>query len=219
MKLFFAVVISAAAIPAFGQQFNCDCTQIIGSCEASIRWEPTGSGVSQGAKLRFTSTAPICSKVSYYIDSTPYFNILSRGNTDEDTVFGTKPFTAETLSEIKCQVCKQMAAVRPEGGERGPKPAASEASISPFAGTWTGTERNILGARNPVTATFEIRGSQVTGTWQSGTNPTTRLSGRAGDRQVTISLPGGASNMPIRLIDDVTAEYSFAFGSGRLTKQ
>src|SRR6185503_16543448 len=115
----------AVCAPAAAQQMNCDCTQIIGSCEASIRWEPTGSGVSQGAKLRITSTAPICSKVSYYVDNTPYFNVLSRGNTDEDSVFGTKPFTAETLSGIKCQVCRQVSNVKPEISPAAPSVQAS----------------------------------------------------------------------------------------------
>ena len=116
---------------------NCDCTQIVGSCEASIRVEPTGTAPSYGAKLRFTSTAPICSKISYFVDSTPYFNILSRGNTDEDSVFGTKPVTRDTITDVRCQVCKTLAAVTPQSSDGRNEAQARTAAV---AGQWVDSQ-------------------------------------------------------------------------------
>lgn len=119
----------------FAQQMNCDCTQILGACEASIRAKPRGEAGSYGADLTITSTAPICSKVSYYVDNTPYFTILSRGNTDQDSVFGTKPFTQETLTDIRCQICKTHVVGAPA---QPPAPSAQDTNIQPPALTLSG---------------------------------------------------------------------------------
>jgi len=211
---FLAAIV--VCVPAVAQQMNCDCTQIVGSCEASIRWEPTGSGVSQGAKLRITSTAPICSKVSYYVDSTPYFNILSRGNTDEDSVFGTKPFTAETLSEIKCQVCRQVSAVRPQQEST----SSPNQESSPYAGTWIGEQRNIMGFSHDITLKLQADGNKVTGTWtneQDGKiDGPHRFTGIANGDE----LKGSAAGMGItlKLVGD-TLQFRWLFGSGKMRKQ
>jgi len=37
----FAIVALCSGT-AYAQQMNCDCTQVIGSCEASVRVKPTG---------------------------------------------------------------------------------------------------------------------------------------------------------------------------------
>lgn len=225
VRLVIVLCVAIAAMPAWGQQYNCDCTQIIGACEASIRWEPTGSAGSYGAKLRITSTAPICSKVSYYVDSTPYFNILSRGNTDEDSVFGTKPFTAETLSDIKCQVCKQAAAVSPSTANTPHEtPAnATPSDASPFAGTWVGTERTFFGKTWNITLKLRVKGNSADGTWASeqGTHP---FGGSTSGSQLTGAVgPGpagsGSPRFTLNLVGADILEYSYLFISGTLRKQ
>jgi hypothetical protein len=129
MRIVLFLLVTSLSGLASAQQMNCDCTQIIGSCEASIRARPTGEAGAYGAELRITSTAPICSKVSYFIDSMNYFTILSRGNTGEDSVFGTKPFTADMLTEVRCQVCKSHVASAVSTQEAGSPGQASSAKV------------------------------------------------------------------------------------------
>lgn len=90
-----------------GQTHNCDCTRIVGNCTAGIRITPTQGGAkgSYGAILNITSNTERCAKVSYYVDSTPYFNVLSQGSTTTDSVWGQHPVTNETISGVSCQIC------------------------------------------------------------------------------------------------------------------
>lgn len=145
---------------AMAQQTNCDCREIVGSCQASIRMKPTGGPGSYGAELTLVSTAPICSKVSYFVDSTPYFTILSRGNTDQDSIFGTKPITQDSLSEVKCQVCKQLTAVQPQTGKESGEAKALQPSDA-LAGHW----RDGLGTHYQ----FSVSGERISGQfWEDG---------------------------------------------------
>ena len=98
----------AACTLTWGQQPACDCTQLIGPCEASINLRPAGG---QEAVLRITSTAPACSKVSYLVEGTPHFTIL-RGAQDEDTVTGSR-LTRDSVSRVECQICKQIPVAAP----------------------------------------------------------------------------------------------------------
>ncbi|WP_353189580.1 hypothetical protein [Pandoraea pnomenusa] len=111
------LVVSTAA---FSQGSRCDCQQIVGSCAASIRVVPTESTKgSYGADLKITSSAPVCAKVDYYVDGTPYFTILQQGNGAEDRVFGQKPITRENISSISCQVCRRTDEGQTAGGQNG----------------------------------------------------------------------------------------------------
>lgn len=108
MKKLLAILFATLSGAASAQGNNCDCQQIVGNCSASINVIPTESTKgSYGADLKITSSAPICSKVDYYVDGTPYFTILSQGNRGEDSVFGQKPITRANLSSISCHVCKR----------------------------------------------------------------------------------------------------------------
>ena len=220
MRIAVLAAIALTTVPGWAQQHNCDCTEIVGACEASITAEPTGSAGSYVAKLRFRSTAPLCSKISYYVDSTPYFTILSRGNTDEDSIFGTKPITRETLSEVKCQVCKQVSAVHPPGET---KKESVPVSTSPFAGTWVGVERIVFGRTRVVTLTLDVEGEIVRGTWSSDLD-TNRLSGTINGSEIKGSIaPGpktsGNASVTFKLIDPDTLHHSFLFGSTTFKKQ
>lgn len=79
MRAIFLCFWLLVAGPAMAQGNNCDCQQIVGACSASIRVVPTDAKKgSHGADLQITSTAPICSKVDYFVDGTPYVTILSQ---------------------------------------------------------------------------------------------------------------------------------------------
>ncbi|SUA73872.1 Uncharacterised protein [Pandoraea pnomenusa] len=133
-----ACLLSVTTI-AVGQGNNCDCQQIVGTCAVSVSVIPTESTKgSYGADLKFTSSAPICSKVDYYVDGTPYFTILSQGNRGEDRVFGQKPITRANLSSVSCQVCKRAGAPTDNSGR------AASADQQPqkidLSGTWNSVQ-------------------------------------------------------------------------------
>lgn len=85
---------------------NCDCAKIVGACQGSVRAMPTSSTKgSYGAELSIRASAPRCARVSYYVDSTPYFNVLSQGNSTTDSVWGQRPVTQDTITNVECHVC------------------------------------------------------------------------------------------------------------------
>ncbi|VVE68812.1 hypothetical protein PCA31118_03047 [Pandoraea captiosa] len=117
---------------AFGQGNTCDCQQIVDTCAVSVSLIPTESTKgSYGADLKFTSSAPVCSKVDYYVDGTPYFTILSQGNRGEDRVFGQKPITRSTISEISCRVCRRVDG-NVDKSTTGSKPTSGGSQVTMF---------------------------------------------------------------------------------------
>lgn len=132
-----ALFLAVLSLSVGAQQHNCDCTQITGSCEAAIMVQPTeATKGSFGADLHIRSTAPICSKVDYYVDSTPYFTVLSQGNSFTDRVFGTSPVTRDTISDVRCRTCKVVnAGVVPQGA--GDPQAGTAPTDANLAGAWT----------------------------------------------------------------------------------
>ncbi|VVE69273.1 hypothetical protein PPN31119_03230 [Pandoraea pnomenusa] len=156
-----ASLLAVSAI-AFGQGNNCDCQQIVGTCSVSVSVIPTESTKgSYGADLKITSSAPTCSKVDYFVDGTPYFTILSRGNRGEDRVFGQKPITRANISGIACHVCKVQPAPgnadsnRQEGNESVESQSSNGRAEAFLQGTWcsdTGSVHTVI----------KVAGSNVT---------------------------------------------------------
>jgi hypothetical protein len=102
--LFFLFVMSFDASAQ-----SCDCTEIIGSCTATIVSKPTGDRAGlYGADLKISASASQCAKVEYFIDNTPAFTILPNGHSGTDRVLGTgdKPITPERITFQSCRVCK-----------------------------------------------------------------------------------------------------------------
>lgn len=87
---------------------SCDCTKIVDKCSASISVKPSGTKGSYSAELKIQSSAPWCSKVDYFIDNTPYFNILAGTNSDIDSAWGQRPITKDSITGIVCSVCKRV---------------------------------------------------------------------------------------------------------------
>ena len=107
---------------------TCDCSRFIGSCQGAISVSPRGTTGSYGADLGIRSSAPRCSRVDYYVDNTPYFNVLSNTSTTEDSVFGTSPITQGSVSDVQCRVCAM-------GGTAGStEPALSKSYFIQFGG-------------------------------------------------------------------------------------
>src|SRR5450830_1905596 len=123
----------------------CDCQQALNTCSASIAVKPVDASTlgSYAAELKFTSSAPACSKINYQVDGTPYFNVLVSGNTGTDNIWGAKQVSRANISDISCQVCKQVA-ITPIPQDK--KPAKSELKPSLFDGQWAGAGNNSFGS-------------------------------------------------------------------------
>jgi hypothetical protein len=107
--LTLALALLSASFARQARAQACDCTQTIGTCNASIQMTPTGSQKGgYGADLLIRADAPACAKVEYFVDSTPAFTILANGRQDTDRVMGTseKPIRKREIVVDACHVCK-----------------------------------------------------------------------------------------------------------------
>lgn len=137
LKLLAAGALAAIGANAVAGNYNCDCAQIVGSCSASISVKPTESTKgSYGAELTITSSSPICSKVDYYIDSTPYFTVLSQGNTASDSTYGLKPIFRENVKIESCKVCKQVGGEPAKQSGNADRQQETPADVD-YSGTWS----------------------------------------------------------------------------------
>lgn len=98
---------------------DCDCTQVVGSCIASVEVRPTGNKKNLfGADLIFRANAPQCAKVEYYHGLTPAITVLKNGRYGEDSLMlGPNPVSSDAITDLVCKVCKTMEQVRKEQAE------------------------------------------------------------------------------------------------------
>jgi hypothetical protein len=83
-------------------QKSCNCQKIVGRCSANIsiiRQNKTG------ADFKVTTNEPRCAKVSYYIDSTPYFSIAGHKEPAFEHSASQKKLTMKNFDIEKCEVC------------------------------------------------------------------------------------------------------------------
>ena len=143
------------AVTAAVQAQTCDCSRRLAVCEATISASPRGSAGSYGADLLVRSSAPRCSRVDYYVDGTPYFNVLSNTNVVEDSVFGTSPILQSSISDIRCHVCASSEVTGKPGS--GPLGQATSYYVE-FGGSLAnanhGKLANIIGQKFGVAATL-----------------------------------------------------------------
>lgn len=105
--LFFFVVSSA-------QADDCDCRKTIGQCSATFTVSnvtESVAGKSYAADVNLTSSQPKCSKISFYVDNTPYISVLNTTNVSVENVFGTAPIGLNNVSIDYCRVCQTGAQV------------------------------------------------------------------------------------------------------------
>lgn len=115
MKLSFVkgvVVLGAMLFSPAAFAADCNFDKPVGSCSGSITVTKIyGSKPSYGAEIVVSSSAPQCSKVEYYVDSTPYQTVFKNSSSEGESLHGTKPFSKGDISVEKCTVY--------EGGEGG----------------------------------------------------------------------------------------------------
>lgn len=131
------VTLMAWADISQGQQ--CDCQKVIGSCQGAVEFiRSYGSKPSFGAELIVHSSERRCSKVEYYVNSTPYQTVLVNRNAEPESIFGTNRIQENDVSYIRCSVCASS-----EKAPQTPQPSQSPQSpATRFQGTWAGTGTN-----------------------------------------------------------------------------
>lgn len=81
---------------------DCNCRQVAGICTATIAVVKT---TKTGADFNVKSSVPRCSRVNYYIDSTPHITVLNNSNTAMEHAAGLTQITNKTFEVESCQVC------------------------------------------------------------------------------------------------------------------
>lgn len=94
------------------QSGACDCSQLVGYCSAAIELNSVDNRSSQN-QANFSAIYTVksnynCSKVEYYIDSTPYLTTLKNTYSEQESTFGTKAITPASFEVITCRTCKRQ---------------------------------------------------------------------------------------------------------------
>jgi hypothetical protein len=152
--LIMTVILAAGATEALAE---CNFDKSVGSCTGNVTITSTGgSSPSYSAELSISSSAGSCSKVEYFIDSTPYTSIIrSGGGSESESVFGSKPVKSADIQVSKC--------VAYEGGNGTQKdtPDGEVADGGSIEGTW-----NYATSQTPGTLVLKERKGKVTGKGQ-----------------------------------------------------
>lgn len=196
------VFTSASAVAA-----DCDFQKRIGSCRASIVIENTsGSKGSYSAEIVVKSSASSCSKVDYLLDNTPHRTILKSRNSDEESLFGTKPITKKNIKVTGCSVFADRK-VEANKGE-------SEASVGSgsFNGSWTGNV-GMLMMSAPMTLNLRVNGSSVSGNSTSPNGQSYVIqNGRVSGNTLTYTYqqPSGDGPASVRITKKSANSLSYA---------
>jgi len=188
---------------------QCNYDKWVGTCVATIQKENNWA--------RITSDTQQCSRVDWFIDGNPQMTVVTNG-LETEPLLNVKPDSKLVVQS--CNVCQDamMPGTKPPAPDNGSQRQSTRTKTPEFAGTWTGTERNIFGFGHSITARLAVQGSSLTGTWQ-GDKGTNDLSGSVNGANATVSLTGaGAKAIQLQLIDSNTLKYSFGFGSGTLKR-
>lgn len=90
---------------------ECDFDKPVGTCTAKLKILSTaGSKPSFSAEILVSSTVKSCSKVEWFLDSTPQITILKSKNSDTASVFGTSAIKKQDISIEKCTVYAEKGA-------------------------------------------------------------------------------------------------------------
>lgn len=115
----FFIFLMIHSFPSIANE--CDCTQIIGSCQGSIDVSPTKSpsGLA-GADLTFHANSSQCAKIEYWIDNTPALTVLANGQYAEGSVWSAemKPFQSYRVTYKSCMICKTETQKRKESEQK-----------------------------------------------------------------------------------------------------
>lgn len=158
LRLVGTAVLWLLSVVAIANQ--CDCQQVIGKCTGAIELTKAfGSAPSYGAEIAVYSSEKVCSKVEYFVGSTPYQTLLVNRNKETDNLFGTSPILPESIKYSACFICKNLDVIR---GEVDSKRAT--VAPSPLSGTWSGYTTSLFG-RQDAMLNLSVSEGKVAGTY------------------------------------------------------
>lgn len=104
-RFYFSAIIYILVTSSAFADSDCDFDKPAGSCSATytlqnIKNDP--NKVNSSAEVNLTSSASQCSRISFYVDSTPYISVLSHTNSSIAQIFGTSTINKESISIDSC---------------------------------------------------------------------------------------------------------------------
>ena len=96
---------------------------------------------------------------------------------------------------------------------------AAQSAVSPWQGTWTGSELNSFGRRVSVTARIRVTNGTVSGSWNVHAGGSRPITGQVNGNEAAITILQGGSNIKATLVDQDSFEYSGMRGSGTLSRR
>jgi hypothetical protein len=138
---------------AFANQ--CDCQKIVGQCKGAIEFvKEYGTKPNFGAEIIVHSSEKSCSKVEYYVDSSPYQTLLVNTREVTESLFGTSPISKKSVLYERCVVCANA-------GKTTQSSSATSEKNSQFQGTWVGGGRNSFGFKQEHRLVIQASGSKA----------------------------------------------------------
>lgn len=132
---------------------DCNFDKPAGSCTGSIQvLSSGGTAPSYTAEILVKSSAPSCSKVEYYLDSTPQTTILRGGDSAQESLSGTTPISKSSIQVQKCTAYEGPAASKQS-------PAGLDAEVS---GTWL-RKLNLSTIKGTVRIELTDNGGSISG--------------------------------------------------------
>jgi hypothetical protein len=160
---------------------QCDCQRAIGQCVGLVELVRSfGSAPSFGAELTIHSSEKKCSKVEYVVDGTPYRPLLVNRQKEPESIFGTSPIAASSITFSKCQVCFSQDS---KAEDKNFAPTVAVATEADMAGEWRGT---LSGANaGPLVVAFKVSDRALTGEMRLGGRTFTIESGSVSGNTVS----------------------------------
>lgn len=98
--LFIAAGVGFVAPQAYAE---CSFDQPAGTCTGTVKLLSSGgSKPSFSAEVEITSSAGACSKVEYYVQSTPNTAIIRSDGVEHESLYSTSPITRKDMKVTRC---------------------------------------------------------------------------------------------------------------------
>ncbi len=121
---------------------ECNFDRPTASCKGSVTLLSSGgSKPSFNAEIEISSSAGACSKVEYFVNSTPYTSIIRSSGMEHESLFGTSPIRRNDIKVSKCTAYENA-----ESSYKSNKPRMSmEECISSFKSALKAGKNNGMG--------------------------------------------------------------------------
>ena len=91
--------------------------------------------------------------------------------------------------------------------------------VSPWLGTWSGSENNSFGGKVQVRAKIKVTDGTISGSWNVHAGGLKPITGQVEGKEASITILQGGSTIKATMVDENTFKYSGISGYGTLTRQ